>query len=875
MSKVTPSRQQYLDLKAQNPGCVLFFRLGDFYETFDEDAEICARELDLVLTRRHENPMAGVPYHSADTYLAQLVAKGYKVAVAEQIGEPGSGLMERKVTRVVTAGTLTEPTMLDARRNNYLVALMRDERAGKAGLAYLDITTGEFACTQIGGHNWQQQISEELERLAPAEVIEPVREDENGSFGPRKSQPDPRGFRRTPFEGYHWELSRARRVLEEHLSVTTLDGFGVADKPLAVQAAGAALAYAKETQRRDLPQLDNLIAYSTRGYMTLDAATRRNLELTESMRGDAKSCLLGVLDETKTPMGARLIRQWVGQPLLHLEVLEARLDAVEAFYKNTVIRLELQAALKSIADLERLTNRVITGSAQPRDLGAMRSSLALVPELQLILAGLLRAGLDNPPEPLHPDDLDPCEEILRLLDEAIAEEPPAIQNRSGFIRPEFSEELSQIIEKARHARDWIGNLQEVERQRTGIQSLKVSYNKVFGYYIEISNANAKLVPEDYERRQTLVNAERYVTTELKEYEALVLNAEERQLDLEQRIFAGVQQQVAAASDRLLGLARALAHLDAFISFAEVAVRRRYVRPVLTAEREIHIERGRHPVVELALKDEPYIPNDTDLTDEECIHVITGPNMAGKSVYMRQVALIVLMAQIGSFVPADGAEIGLVDRIFTRVGAQDEIARGQSTFMVEMVETANLLSQGSSRSLFILDEVGRGTSTYDGLAIARAVVEYIHNHPKLQTRTLFATHYHELTVLETLLPRVKNYRVSVAEEGDRVIFLHKIEPGGVDRSYGIHVAQIAGMPKPVINRAREILAELERERGLPPHPAQASLPDAQAPLPAGRAESQVERRLQGTDVMALTPIEAISLLWELKSLVSEEGDEAGA
>ncbi len=871
MANVTPSRQQYLDLKAQHPDCILFFRLGDFYETFDDDAELCARELDLVLTKRHTNPMAGVPYHSADNYIAQLVAKGYKVAVAEQMGDPeGRGLMDRQVRRVVTAGTITEPEMLDARRNNYLVALLRDEKAGKAGLAFLDITTGEFAATQIGGTSWQQHVDEELERLAPAEVIEPIREEEPGIVGPRKSRVDERGIRRTPWEGYHWELGRARRTLQDHFGVTTLEGFGVAALPLAIRAAGAALAYAKETQRRDLPQLDNLVAYSTRGYMTLDPATRRNLELTESMRGGNKDCLLGVLDETVTSMGARLLRQWVGQPLLYLEILEARLDAVQAFFQNTATRLELQGALREIADLERLTNRVITGSAQPRDLGAIRASLALIPEIQLILAGLLRAGLATPPEPLHPDDLDPCAEVLALLEEAISNEPPAVQSKSGFIRPAFSEELAGIIEKSSHARDWIAGLQASERQRTGISSLKVSYNKVFGYYIEVTRANAELVPADYERRQTLVNAERYVTTELKEYESLVLNAEERQLDLEQRIFAQVQQQIAAQGDKLLALARALAHLDVFVSLAEVAVRHRYVRPTLSADKEIHIARGRHPVVELALRDEPYIPNDTHLTDEATIQIITGPNMSGKSSYMRQVALIVLLAQIGSFVPADEAQIGLVDRVFTRVGAQDEIARGQSTFMVEMVETANLLTQGTGRSLFILDEVGRGTSTFDGLAIARAVVEYIHNHPNLQARTLFATHYHEMTELESLLPRVKNFRVAVAEEGDRVIFLHKVERGGADRSYGIYVAQIAGMPKPVINRAREILAELERGHARPPRAAASEPSEPQLPLFADAEPSAVEQRLHGVDVMGLTPIEAITLLWELKSLLTPSG-----
>lgn len=863
--KVTPSRQQYLDLKAQYPDCILFFRLGDFYETFDDDAHLCARELDLVLTKRHENPMAGVPYHSAESYIAQLVAKGYKVAVAEQMGDPGNGLMERQVRRVVTAGTITDPTLLDARRSNYLVALIRDEKVGKAGLAFLEITTGEFACTQFSGATWQKQVEEELERLAPAELVEPIREDEPGVVGPqRRATPDPRGFPRTPYEAFHWELGRSRRTLLDHFQVQSLDGFGCSELPYAIRAAGAALEYARETQKGNIPQIEKLVTYSTRGYMMLDAATRRNLELTESVQGGVKNSVLDVLDQTQTPMGARLLRQWVGQPLLHLDVLEARLDAVQAFYDRTVLRLELAGALKVVADLERLTNRVLSGNAVPRDLGAIRASLEHIPTLQLILAGLLRMGLENPPEPLHPDDLDPCASILTLLQQAVMDDPPAVMNKSGFIRPTFSEELSGIIEGAKFARDWIAGLQDKERARTGISTLKVSYNKVFGYFIEVSRANDSLVPKEYERRQTLVNAERYVTTELKEYESRVLNAEERQLDLEQRIFAQVVSQVAAESERLLRLARAIAHLDVFVALAEVAVRYRYVRPVLTQEKALNILNGRHPVVERTLNNEPYIPNDTHLTDEDCIHVITGPNMSGKSTFLRQVALITLMAQIGSFVPAERAEIGLVDRIFTRVGAHDEIARGQSTFMVEMVETANLLSQGTNRSLFILDEVGRGTSTFDGLAIARSVLEFIHNHPRLHTRTLFATHYHELTVLEGILPHIRNYRVAVTEDGDRVVFLHKIEAGGTDKSYGVHVAEIAGLPKPVISRAREILAELEQSRTTP---RAAKSEEPQLPLFAESVPSEVEDRLRNVDVMSLTPIEAMNLLFELKSLLS--------
>lgn len=882
--KITPSQQQYLDLKAQYPDCILFFRLGDFYEFFDDDAELCARELDLVVTKRHNQPMSGVPYHAADGYIAQLVAKGYKVAVAEQFGDRGGKLMQRKVTRVITAGTITDPTMLDARRNNYLVALLKDERKKKAGLAYLDITTGEFACTEIGGLNWEQQVEEEVERLAPAEVLEPIDEGAPGLIGPRKSEIDPRGFRITLFERYHWDVKEARDTLLAHFDVNTLQGFGCANKPLAIGAAGAALMYVKQTQKSELPQLDKLITYTTRGYMMLDASTRRNLELTESMRGDRKECLLGVLDDTQTAMGARLLRQWVGQPLLRSDVLEARLDAVEALYQHTMVRMELKEVLKQISDLERLTNRVLTGRAQPRNLGDIRFSLQLIPQLQLILARLLTSGLNNPPEPLHPDDLDPCPELFELLNTAVIDDPPAVQNRSGFIKPSYSPELADIIERSSHAREWIGELQEKERARTGIGSLKVSYNRVHGYYIEVSKANTKLVPKEYERRQTLVNAERYITTELKEYETLVLNAEEQQLELEKRLFEEVQNKVAASGERLLAMARALAHLDVFVSLAEVAIQNRYVRPQLSKDKAISITKGRHPVVELSLKDKSYLPNDTHITENECIHLITGPNMSGKSTYMRQTAQIVLMAQLGSFVPAEKAEIGLVDRIFTRVGAQDEISRGQSTFMVEMVETANLLSQGTSRSLFILDEVGRGTSTFDGMAIARAVIEYINNHPKLQTRTLFATHYHELTSLEELLPRVKNYRVVVAEEGDKVVFLHKVEPGGVDRSYGIYVAQIAGLPKPVIKRAREILSDLEQQRDDKPTPHIRAVAPTPEPEPLATIEattqtqeqliappepSEVEERLREIDVMTLTPIEAMSLLYELKQVINRK------
>lgn len=898
MASITPSRQQYLDIKAQHKDAIVFFRLGDFYETFDDDARLVARELDLVLTRRHEAPMAGVPYHAVENYIARLIEKGYKVAIAEQLGDPVKGLMPREVTRVVTAGTIVEPTMLDDKRNNYLAAAIYDAEGTRAGLAYADITTGEFACTEIRGSDVRHQVEEELARLQPAELLVPEgaealllacaqsREDlssgDNGS-GPRPSTVAGFGGRLTRLDPWHWEPGTTRQTLLSHFAVSSLDGFGCHEKPLAVRAAGALLAYLQETQRAALDQLASLRTYSTSAYMTLDAATRRNLELTESLRpvsaeGTTRSgpTLLSVLDATRTAMGGRLLRQWINQPLLEREALEARLDAVELLVHETATRLELQQVLREVADLERLTNRALTSIATPRDLGAIRTTLERIPFIQAVLADVLTDGADWP-FALQPDDFDPCDDVLALLQEALVDELPATLQKPGVIRPGFSDELDGIVDRARHAVEWVKNLEPAERERSGIRSLKVGYNKVFGYYIEVTKANAALVPDDYIRKQTLVNAERYITPELKEYESLLLHAEEQQLEIEGRIFRQITEQVAAAAPRLLTTARALAHLDVYASLAEVAIRHRYVRPMLTDGDLIRIRNGRHPVVELALRDEPFIANDTFLSSQESIHLITGPNMSGKSTYLRQVALIVLLAQIGSFVPADEAEIGLVDRIFTRVGAQDEIARGQSTFMVEMVETANILHHATPRSLLVLDEIGRGTSTYDGISIAWAVVEYIHNHPRLRAKTLFATHYHELTELAGRLPRVANYNVAVAEDGDRVVFLHKIIPGGADRSYGIHVAGIAGLPRTVILRAQEILAQLEQEARAPGSRREAV--KALAVQRAAGAEQlalfgeptphPVVERLKALDVSNVTPIEAIGILYELCRMIDEE------
>ena len=858
----TPMRKQYLRIKKQYPETIVLFRLGDFYETFDDDAKKVAQVCDIVLTSRpvgkdQRVPLAGVPYHSVEGYIAKLIQAGHKVAIVEQVGEvPARGLVDREVVRVVTPGTVVEPSLLEERRNNYLAALIVDEK--RAGLAYTDITTGEFAATQLSGVDVVRLVSEELERLRPAEVVtydQTLVEQQGGggSAGPVF----------TEYERWRFDLDTARQALQDHFEVASLDGFGLGGLPLAVQAAGALLQYLAETQRANLAQLSGLYTYSTEEYMTLDAATRRNLELTETLRrGAVQGSLLGVLDGTVTSIGGRLLRRWIAHPLLDLDRLSRRLDVVEAFYHDTPARTRLRDLLKSVADLERLTSRVVQGIAGPRDLLGIRESLLMVPEIQVLLEKMeqgseLFGAIVS---------LDPCQDMVALLEQALVDDPPATLSTGGVIRPGFSAELDNILASSHEAKSWVANLEKQERKRTGIKSLKVGYNKVFGYYLEVTKANTDRVPEEYVRKQTLVNAERYITPELKEYESLILNAEERIQDLESQIYRQVLEQLAAASGRLLAVAQALARLDVHAALAEVALMHRYVRPALVEDGELRIVAGRHPVVEITQREEPFVPNDARFSEEESILLITGPNMAGKSTYLRQVALIVLMAQIGSFVPADEAEIALVDRIFTRIGAQDEISAGQSTFMVEMVETANLLNHATVRSLLVLDEVGRGTSTYDGISIAWAVVEHIHNHPRLRCKTLFATHYHELTQLSELLPRVRNYNVAVAEEKDRVVFLRRIVPGGADQSYGIHVAQLAGLPKPVIHRAEEILEELEQEARAPGS-ARRTVRARQLPLFATR--NPVIDELQELDVSAMTPLEAISKLYELKKLAKSD------
>ena len=871
--RVTPLRKQYLEIKSQYPDCILFFRMGDFYEMFDDDAVTASRELEITLTSRsagkkqEDVPMAGVPHHSVDGYIARLIEKGYHVAVCDQVSEPtGRGIVDREVTRVMTPGTLLEPELLADKQANYLMAIVPvgDADSGqwsRAGVAYADISTGEFHTTQFEGDDVGMVVFEELARLSPREVILPESWVEHGVTMPEN-------VHLSAVQDWFFDYSSAEQNLMDHFKVGTLDGFGLQNRPYAVCASGGILQYFRGTQKNSLAQITSIRYYSTANFMVLDQFTRRNLELTETIRSQkTRGSLLGILDRTVTAMGARLLRTWISQPLLDINRLNARLDAVEALTDDEILREELTDALKQVSDIERLTNRLLVRKANPRDLLGLKYSIGAIPQVRQLIDNLpaLSALVER---------LDTCDEVYDLISQAITDEPPAVMNVMGTIREGFSDELDHILESSRDAREWIANLEPQERRRTGIPTVKVGFNKVFGYYIEVSKAQSVNVPDDYIRKQTLVNAERYITPELKEYETLVLNAEEEILKAEKQIYEQLCNELGEYSGRLLTTARAIAHLDAFLSLAEVAVREGYVRPMLVDENVLSVKHGRHPVVERLLAGgQRYVANDTSFDVESRIHIITGPNMSGKSTYIRQVAIITLMAQIGSFVPADEAVIGLADRIFARIGAQDEIHAGQSTFMVEMVETARLLSGSTERSLLILDEIGRGTSTYDGLAIARAVIEYLHNNPRLNCRTLFATHYHELTELPNILPRTRNYNVAVAEQGEAIVFLHKVLPGGADQSYGVHVAQLAGMPRPVVERARELLAQLE-EAGSDFKLPMSTDSGNEQPMQLSFFESEQKtnpavEELRGMEVDSMSPLEALTKLYELKKMAEEK------
>ncbi len=856
----TPVRRQYLDIKKQYPGTIIFFRLGDFYETFDEDAEIMSRVLDIVLTSRNVGkgtrvPMAGIPHHAAENYLSRLINKGYHVAICDQVGVvPVDGLMPREVVRVITPGTILESSLLPGDGNNYLASLVFDEN--RAGIAYVDITTGEFAVTEIQENHLEDFIRSELLRLNPAEILLP----EN-----LKIDPEGLGAHFTTFPAWRFEEERCVDVLKTHFKVKTLDGYGVRGFPYAIRAAGAILQYLSQTRADSLKLLTSLNRYSLEEFMTLDAATRRNLELTETIRaGTAAGSLLGILDQTVTPMGKRLIRQWVSKPLLDVEKIRKRHQGVTVFFNDGLLRAELREKLKGFQDLERLSNKVAGETAQPRDLVGIREILVQLPGMRSLFPDKFKTD-DFLGELFRGFSL--CSDALELISSAIVEDPPAVLGKIGIIKTGYSEELDHTLSSTKHARDWIANLESVERKNTGIETLKVSHNKIFGYYIEVTKAKSELVPEHYIRKQTLVNAERYVTPELKEYEIKVFNAEDQIKVIERSIFLEVCERLAIHVDRMLRTARVLAHIDVLASLAETAVSQGYVCPEVVEDDLLEINGGRHPVVEQSPGGSGFVPNDTIFEAGERIRILTGPNMSGKSTFLRQVALIVLLAQMGSYVPAEAAKIGLIDRIFTRIGAQDEIHAGQSTFMVEMVETANILHHATSRSLLILDEIGRGTSTYDGVSIAWAVIEYLHNHPDKRAKTLFATHYHELTELPELLPGIRNYRISVSEFDGKVVFLYKIAAGGADKSYGIHVAQIAGMPSTVTQRAEEILQQLEKSSGKAvsldiDNPQQMTLFPKTNPLLG---------ELRKLDMNELSPLEALNLLfnWKKKYLADQD------
>lgn len=864
----TPARQQYLTIKREHRDSILLFRMGDFFETFDEDAHIVARELEIALTSREMGrgnrvPLAGIPYHSLEPYLAKLIKRGHKVAICEQTSDPqaSKGLVEREVVRVVTPGTVTEDTLLDGKSNNYLASLFVKEN--EVGLSYVDITTSEFATGQLPlGY-----LEVELARLHASELI---------TAEPKTTLPQITGLHITDCNQDLFDIDHTTSVMLDHFGVATLDSYGCSDLPLAVQAAGAIISYLRDHNKNVLSRITSLHTYTTDSHMFLDTQTRQNLELFEGgRRKDPKTSLFSVLDHTKTAMGGRLLRRWIGQPLINVTPLEKRLDAVSWFHRESLRRGQIASELDQMSDIERIINRVRTYIASPRDLNGLAASIEATPRIRSILTECDDSSLVHSLAVNIRDNT----QVSTLVRDSISDDPPQILSSGGVIRHGFSQELDDIRRSEAEGHEYIARLENTERKRTEIKNLKVGYNKVFGYYIEISNSQLDKTPPEYIRKQTLVGGERFITPEMKNYEALVLSAQERITSLESSIFRQVCDQLAESAESVLETAKAIAHIDASCSLAEAASQYDYVRPSLVDSQSTEIVAGRHPVVERTIAAGDFVPNDVRLsTEDHQLVLLTGPNMAGKSTFIRQVALITLMAQIGSFVPANSATIGLADRIFTRVGLQDDLSLGQSTFMVEMIETAAILNQATSSSLVILDEIGRGTSTYDGLAIARSVAEYIHDQPRLGCRTLFATHYHELTGLGELLARAQNYSVAVTENNGEVVFLRQIVPGSTDRSYGVFVAKLAGMPNGVINRARTILNELEN--GTDTGGSSDNPFDSKPRNSDHRSASQLELLpktspllddLIAIDITSMTPIEAINKLHTLQKQATETSD----
>lgn len=865
MKTETPMIRQYNEIKEKNRDKILLFRVGDFYEMFFEDAKIGARELEITLTSRETGkdnhvPLAGFPYHALNAYLGRLIERGYKVAICEQVEDPklAKGIVRREIVRVITPGTVTETTLLDEKSNNFLVAVYLGKSG--CGLAAVDVSTGEFSVTESTGRQSAKFLADELCRLRPAEILINENSREDSVFTSALVR---LGFpvAVNPYGERHFHLKHAQETLLAQFKAACADSLGCAGLHAAVSAAGAAVAYLRENQQGSLAHLHRPSVYSPDGYMVLDTATRRNLELTRTIRDERKyGTLLWVLDKTKTAAGGRLLKRRLEQPLLDTVSVEHRLDTVAELAGHFALLEDIRELLEGVYDLERLLGRVHCENANARDLVALCATLEVLP---LVRAKLLEGGQMLQALAARVPELGNVSSCLR---EALTEEPPFSLREGGLLRDGFHPEVDRLRHLLRHGRDDILAMEQRERERTGIKSLKVGFNKVFGYYIEITRANAHLVPDDYTRKQTLANAERFITPELKEYESSVLGAEEKLCALEYEIFVEVRDFVAGYTAGIQEAASVLAELDVCQSLAKTAVENRYTRPVVDDSDEIEIVDGRHPVVERVLKDELYVPNDTRLDrDRQRVLLITGPNMAGKSTYMRQTALIVLMAQVGSFVPARKARIGLVDRIFTRIGAADDLVGGQSTFMVEMSEVAHILSRATEKSLVILDEVGRGTSTFDGISIARAVVEYLCQ--KVGARTMFATHYHELTDLAEQFPVVKNMATAVKERGEEIVFLHKVVPGSVDHSYGIQVARLAGLPQKVIERAREILISLETPERAVRETAAAEAEQLRlfAPDPAlARAMDEIEE----TDLMTTTPLEAMQLLYKLQQALKK-------
>ena len=865
----SPLKQQYERIKAEFPDGILLFRLGDFYETFGEDAEIVSRDLGIALTskelgRGYRVPLAGVPTHSLDASLARLLKKGHRVAVCEQFGDPktAKGILDREIIRVVTPGTVLQHDLLPESANNFLAALVTDGQ--RAGLAYADISTSEFVTLELPIDDLQT----ELAALTPAELI--VLEDSD-------APPVLDGTAIVSADASTFDERGARERLLSHFGVHSLEPYGCDTMPLAVSAAGAVLSYLQETQRGALTQIQSLSTRQSAETMILDAQTVRTLELFDGSNGGTREgSLLGLLDTTQTPMGRRLLRQWLGRPLLNRAAITERHDNVEALVHDAMLRSRLRAAMHGLPDLERLTNFIRTGAAAPRDIVAVRRGLEAVAGIHSVLNVTPLPEIQRDDETVSAlawtvNDIETHDEIRDLLSEAIADEPGATLSAGGVVRKGFSQELEDLRAISTDARVAVAALESEEREGTGIPTLKVGYTRVFGYYIEVTRTHLSRVPEHYIRKQTVAGGERYFTGRLKELEVQISEAQQRAEELESAIFRQVCSQIQEQGKAILSTARAVARLDVLSAFAENAVRLRLTRPEIDDSRSIEATSARHPVVEEVL-DEPFVPNDISLSEDRPIAIITGPNMAGKSTYLRQIALIALMAQIGSFVPAASARVGLVDRIFTRAGLHDDISTGRSTFMVEMIETAAILHQATARSLIILDETGRGTSTYDGLSIAWAVVEHIHNHPRLSARTAFATHYHELVELGETLPRAFNLHVLVSEEEGKVVFLRQVVPGGADRSYGVHVAQLAGLPRDVVARAQEVLSQLEKgaesQSGTPnaAQPALFSIYSAE-PQPSP-AITEIEQEILRLTPEQMTPLEALAKLYDLQRLAEQ-------